>query len=81
MRTFWSFETVSPNRYRLVLSDEEARARWAPGYESTNPRDVIEAMMYLNTGYRGKLLQDRHIDLLEKIKCSAMTQGFEIKTK
>ena len=26
MRTFWSFETVSPNRYRLVLSDEEARA-------------------------------------------------------
>lgn len=80
MRTFWSFETVSPNRYRLVLNGK-ARARWAPGYESTNPRDVIEAMMYLNTGYRGKLLQDRHIDLLEKIKCSAMTQGFEIKTK
>lgn len=81
MRTYWSFETVSPNRYGLVLSDDEARARWAPGYESTNPRDVIEAMMYLNTGYRGKLITDRHIDLLTRIKRLAMTQGFEIKTK
>ena len=77
MRAFWSFETASPNRYRLVLTNTN-RACWAPGYESTNPRDIIEAMMYLNTGYRGKLLTDRHIDLLTKIKRLAMTQGFEI---
>lgn len=81
MRTFWSFEKVGSNRYRLIIADEELRACWAPGYESNNPRDIIEAMMYLNTGYRGKLITDRHIDLLTRIKRLAMTQGFEIKTK
>ena len=81
MRTFWSFETASPNRYRLVIADEERRACWAPGYESNNPRDIIEAMMYLNTGYRGKLLTDRHIDLLTRIKRLESWQGFEIKTE
>lgn len=75
MRYTWTFDrSATADRYRLILVDADMRARWVPGYDSRNAQDVIEAFMYLNTGYHGKRLTDRHIKLLDEIKLDAALQ-------
>lgn len=81
----WSFEKISPNRYRLVVVDKvlgsghTQRARWAPGYESRRLEDILQAEWYLNS--RGKIrigLVDHTVSLLERFRSDAVAQGFDL---
>lgn len=79
MRYSWSFDrSAAADRYRLILRDDDMRARWVPGYESKDSFDIIDAFMYLNSGYRGRRLTDHHIELLDEIRQDAIAAGFDI---
>lgn len=82
----WSFEKISPNRYRLVLIDKvigsghAQSALWVAGYESRRLGDILQAEWYLNSG--GKIrngLADHMVDILDQIQCTAISQGFDIR--
>lgn len=71
----WSYEKCSPNRYRLVLIDKvmgcghTLRAVWAPGYESRNLRDILQAAWFLNSGGKIRIgLTDHAVDILKSIE-------------
>lgn len=85
MALCWSFEKICPNRYRLVIIDKvlgcghSTRALWAPGYESRQLLDIIQASWYLNSN--GKLrvdLTDHMVTILDQIKSDALAHGFDI---
>mgnify|MGYP004480363203 FL=1 len=79
MRYSWSFApSATANRWQLILRDDNMRMRWVPGYESKDSFDIIEAFMYLNSGYRGRRLSDQHIELLDEIRLDAIAAGFDI---
>lgn len=85
MALCWSFEKIFPNRYRLVIIDKvlglghETRALWAPGYESSRLRDIIQAAWYLNSnGVLRVELTDHMVEILDQIKCDALAHGFDI---
>jgi hypothetical protein len=68
MKYIWRFRSLGVTRYELVLLEDGCfygeRACWAPGYVSSNIRDILEASWYLNTGFRGHLT-DRTMRLLD----------------
>lgn len=85
MALCWSFEKIFPNRYRLGIIDKvlglghETRALWAPGYESSRLRDIIQAAWYLNSnGVLRVDLTDHMVEILDQIKCDALAHGFDI---
>lgn len=85
MALCWSFEKIFPNRYRLVIIDKvlglghETRSLWAPGYESSRLRDIIQAAWYLNSnGVLRVDLTDHMVEILDQIKCDALAHGFDI---
>jgi hypothetical protein len=81
MDYMWRFRCCGVTRYELVLMEEgclyTSRACWAPGYVSSNIRDILEATWYLNTGFRGHLtertmkLLDSFAEQSEKYKVTA----------
>lgn len=69
MQYRWSFRQIHARRWELVLVDlrDYEHIIAAPGYESSNPGDIISAMLYLNSGFRGTL-PDRSVKLLDMIR-------------
>lgn len=77
MRCTWTFQHISATRWALALADidkplypGEKRGSsfvYSPGYESSNPRDIIYACLYLNSGFSG-MLSDRSRHLLDQIR-------------
>lgn len=71
MRTIWSFRRVHATRYILVLEEHgcigQTNILYMPGYESTEIRDILEAIWYLKSGFKGHLPAHR-LQLLDRIK-------------
>lgn len=71
MRTIWSFRRVHATRYILVLEEHgcvgQTNILYMSGYESTKIRDILEAIWYLKSGFKGHL-NEKHIRILEQIK-------------
>lgn len=65
----WTFRRSGAQRWELVLADlhDYRKVIYTPGYESSNPGDIIAAMLYLNCGYRGTL-PERSMQLLDSIQ-------------
>lgn len=82
----WSFEKISPNRYRLVLIDKvigsghTQSALWVAGYESRRLDDILHAEWYFNSAGKIRIgLTDHMIDILDQIQRAAISQGFDTR--
>lgn len=78
----WSFEKISPNRYRLVLIDKvigsghTQSALWVAGYESRRLGDILQAAWYLNSSGKIRIgVDDHQAAILEQIRRDAADQG------
>lgn len=65
----WTFRTINAQRWELILVEryDSKRVIRVPGYESRKFRDIMEAYMYLNNGFKGHL-SEREMHLLEQIR-------------
>lgn len=79
--TFWYFfKTEDGTRWQLVLCRGYSGSRpapiWKPGYESKESGDIIQAVLYLEQGFRGRRLTDRMVSILQGIKDEAESLGY-----
>ena len=76
----WRFQRAG-SRYALALAEDKlyGRAAWAPGYESHKLLDILSAIWYLESGFKGDL-PEHTLRVLDRIKESAAAElpDFEI---
>ncbi len=76
----WSLQHVGA-RYALALAEKkiDARAIWAPGYESHDVGDIVKAIWYLENNFKGDLPEHK-LRMLDMIKRQAAAElpDFEI---
>lgn len=76
----WSLQHAG-SRYALALSEKkiDARAIWAPGYESHDVGDIVKAIWYLENNFKGDLPEHK-LRMLDQIKRQAAAElpDFEI---
>lgn len=70
----WSLQR-SGSRYALALSTDKISAPvvWSPGYESHDIGDIVQAIWYLENGFRG-YLSEHKIRMLDMIKHQAAAE-------
>ena len=76
----WSLQHAGA-RYALALAEKklDARAIWAPGYESHDVGDIVKAIWYLEDNFKGDLPEHK-LRMLDEIKRQAAAElpDFEI---